>query len=343
MIMAAGLDPFGRPASGFRRIGYEAAPIAAELAAILDPDPNTAAEPVTLSNSQADAIARLDEAAASCPVKAARSREIRHHRDQSYRFGLGCDVPDDRRWRAIVSRAFARADAVAWCEAEGREDGRYLAEKAKKIAECRELLEKLTFEHRIHDTIYRHRAGQNMPGDWVADLNRAENTLEQYERIASGLAAKLNPRGAPRVIARTHFVLRIAEAYAILTGDAPQFDGGNDDGFYDEHGERQRPENKRWHDLIKAALDVTGLRRDQQVDSILNHVRQNLLIGDVDRIREIADKSPSELWAIEVGGRPGTGLEIDVGLDVVYPPQARDEAYEHPATCFIGSGGMSRS
>ncbi len=338
----ADLDPLGRPASGFRLIGYEAAPIAAELAGALDPDPTTADDLPMLTNRQVDVIGRLDEAAALCPVNSARSREVGHHRDPALRFALGCDVASERRWRAIVSRAFARADAVAWCEGNRRRDGRYLAERAEDMARCRNALLDLTFCTDLPETIFKHRAGSELPGDWVADLNRAAETLEQYETIAKGLAASINPRGRPRVVARTHFVLRIAAAYAVLTGDVPQFDGGNDDDAHDDHGQRKRPENRCWHDLIRAALDVAEIRGDQQVNSILNHARQDDLMGDVDRVRWLADQAPRDLWSIEVGSWPATGLEIDVGLDVRSPPEAREEAYEHPGTSFAGIGRLGR-
>lgn len=338
----ADLDPLGRPASGFRLIGCDAAPIAAELAVVLDPDPTTADELPILTNRQADAIGRLDEVAARCPVNSARSHGIGQHRDPALRFALGCDVATERRWRAIVLRAFARADAVAWCEGNRRLDGRYLTERAEDMARCRNALLDLMFCNDLPETILKHRAGNELPRDWVADLNRAAETLEQYETIAKGLAARFNPRGAPRVIARTHFVLRIAAAYAVLTGDVPQFDGGNDDDAHDDHGQRKRPENRRWHDLITAALDVADIRGDQQVNSILNHARQGPLIGDVERIRWIAHQEPREFWRIEVGSWPATGLEIDVGLDVRRPPETREEAYEHPRTRFAGTGRLGR-
>lgn len=345
MSPSSNLDPFGRPLSGFRRIGLEAAPIAADLGGLLDPDPNTTAttDIEVVSNWQRDALARLDEAAARCPVDAARSRGIGLHNDRSLRFALACDVDADRRWRAIVSRAFARADAVAWCDAEGKSDGRYLAETAEKISRCRTLLRDLTFDTRIHDTIVRHRAGNDALGDWVADLNKAAETLEQCETWARAVAANINRIGRRRVIARSHFVLRLAAAYAVLTGEEPQFDGGNDEDAHDDHGERKRLENRRWHELIKAALDVTGITGDGRVNSILSHAAGIADGTYVDRIRGLAAQEPRDLGSIEVGSWPATGLEVDVGLNVRSPPETRDEAYEAPGIQFIGLGGISRS
>ncbi|MBV5266083.1 hypothetical protein [Pinisolibacter aquiterrae] len=137
-------------ASGFRRLSsFPKAALVSTLAPLLDPGEvasvrhgaqalgqvEPTSRPITtdvprVSARAAEALRRLDETARVLPIDRQRMSRL-DDEPASIRFMLGLDVEDPSgRWRAVVSRAFARADAVARCLAEGIEDDAALVDWA---------------------------------------------------------------------------------------------------------------------------------------------------------------------------------------------------------------------
>lgn len=322
------------PRSGFQRhAAHVGAALVADVAAMFDPPPGTPPDHPSLTNRQSDGLARLDAFAADNPPSKKRSRLIARLPDRALRFALAVDAPETRRWHAIVARAYARADAVAWCQAEGDEDDRRLVEASEVIDRCVRELEPLrrslpsTLRRRWHADAERHAS-------WEIDLNEALSILEGTSERVWLAGAGATKSGRPPELARTHLVLRLAAAYAALTGKVPPMDGGNTGGDYDQHGPRKQPSG--WHEFVNAALDLTSVRAGTATDSILRKSAD--MDWDTDLVRDLADGSWFDHHADDGSfcGWPGTGLEAAVGLDVRHPPEDHGKAYSHPKCLYVG-------
>lgn len=351
--------------SGFRRLAsFQKAALVSTLAPLLDPgeaapaprdddlpEPGApTARPFTTNVPHfdaraAEALRRFDEIARALPIDRRRLLYAPAFDFAPVRFMCALDVGDPvGRWRAVVSRAFARADAVAWCLAEGIEDDAALVDWAERTEKALDGIEPSWRDWQDHreawlrgpvkesfDRAWRRRYFAS-PGDhdeMFDDLSAALETLAARAAAARGCAAETTEGGRTPVTYRNHFVLTLATVYALVMGEAPVFDGG-DPGDKIKVGTERKRAPSPWHPLIRAALDLTGLRggeTDKTLDAALRSAR--LTPGAIQATAATSgalSHYPSFTFS---------GFEIDVGLRLEMPT-TRADAYAHPATLYVG-------
>lgn len=350
--------------SGFRRLGYSDAIDVLEVAhACRDlPEGGT-----TSTAGESDEARALDAVAdrlwpGGVPYDPCNA-------DGATRFALAADVANHRRrLRAIVARAYARADAVAWCMAQDRDDAKALAEGARAIDEALK---------RIDPAYHRDDAHFRVSGYWVRDsspVDRIERACRadwrarlgadvqepawesDVARAAAALARKAaeireitDPRrnsGRPTTVTpRVWFVLRLALAFTFATGKRPVFDGGTPGEEYDLGGPRMY--GSPWHDLLNASLDLTGVRNKATTDAVSRSVAtaarvhpalpDNYFVMSVNRLASAVGDGGGWWRDYQAyGALPGVGLETDVGLDISRAPATREEAYRPPESLSRG-------
>ena len=367
-----GASPLLHPtaeASGLRRIEqFRDARLVSEVARLCGdlpaewPRDSLAAEPVVAPDSEAaQYLAALDAVAARLAIVLG-ARVSFAHMDDATGFALAVDVEEPTaRLRAIVSRAFARADAVAWCMIEGERDDealragadaidRALAEIAPGFPDNHEAyLDKWQWRHPdgVLGRIERGLRARRFVTDTrrVQDDDEAETIAEACAALArrATLARKAAPlrQGRPsEVVARSWFVLRLATAHAFLTGERPAFHG---DGIAAKRG-------TSWHAFVEAALDLTRVRGR---DTTAGPEDRRASFRGTDAILRAAGESSEAsrallnafLGNISAGGGsfdrrqdymmlPGDDLENEAG--VAEPPVRREDAYGALRTHYRG-------
>jgi hypothetical protein len=282
--------------------------------------------------------------------------------DEATGFALAVDVEEpSSRLRAIVSRAFARADAVAWCMIEGENDDRALSDGAAAIERA---LAEIAPAFGDHPEIFTTANAWRHPDGVLGRIERgllarqftSDRPREQDDReaevIAEALAAlarraAVTRRAAPvrqgrpyEVVARSWFVLRLATAHAFLTGERPALHG---DGDAAERG-------TSWHAFVEAALDLTRIRG---LDTTAGPEGRRASFRGTDSILRTTARSSEGsqvlldvfLGNLSVGGGgftrcqeymtfPGDDLENEAGVDD--PPVRREDAYGALRTHYRG-------
>ena len=249
---AKGLEFVGGP--GFRRLGYKNAMSPRDIRALLDPQSDDAPFLLErLTKPQRAALERLDALAPKLFSRPADKKRC----EKEVQFALGLDKRDKiERLRAIVARAYWRADSYATALAQLLDD----AQDAESFSEPLNAF----FETFAGNKVLP-RAALN-----ILDRRRLESATEKESRrddITHGLAAldsmrarlrsvveSLRQTGATPEDARFFLVLRLAEVFVIWTGRAPDFD-------YDE--KKPRKKNPEWHEFAANALTLCGLGNDR--------------------------------------------------------------------------------
>ena len=346
--------------SGFRRIEQfrdarlvsEVARLCGDLPAEWPPPSGTVGSVVAIDAEAVRCLAALDAVAARLAIVLGVHPPLAHM-DEATGFALAVDVEEPAiRLRAIVSRAFARADAVAWCMIEGESDDEALREGAEAIERALAEIAPSFADHPEDFTsawAWRHPDGVLgrierglRARRFTSDQRRAEDD-EEAEALAEACAALARRAAAARkaaparqgrpseVVARSWFVLRLATAHAFLTGERPALHG---DGDAAERG-------TSWHAFVEAALDLTRIRgRDTTAGP---EGRRASFRGTDSILRTTARSSEGSqvlldvfLGNLSVGGGgftrsqeymtlPGDDLENEAGADE--PPVRREDAY----------------
>lgn len=290
-----------KPESGFRRWeAFKNALLASDVARMCgdwpSPSPSPAPpldfdEPERVEAARPH-LAELD-AIARGGVPLARRGVFLAYPPAEVRFLLADDIDDvSARLRAIVARAYARSDAVAWGLAQVDED-------------------------------VRRRSGRELPA------------------------------GRPTTTeARTWFVLRLAVAWALLTGERPSLHGGGDKEA------ARNPRGVSWRRFAAAALNLTRTYGGVGLDSVFSRAMDANRSGTSrrpeerlpkrwfqDHIRSLADAAAgraSDPWAIHDASRrltsygelPEAGIEDDAYLGAA--PTNRAAAYAPPSSQYEG-------
>ena len=189
--------------------------------------------------------------------------------EKEVQFALGLDKQDKiERLRAIVARAFWRADSYAKALAQLFDDAKDAQrDGSKPLDRFFKIIADGAGSPFDKGSPYRGLAKAAMPHKAIDILNRRrlENPEEKEGRraaVTDGLAGLdlmrrelrtiadgLHLQGAKPADARFFFVLRLAEVFVIWTGRAPDFD-------YDEGKVRwKKPE---WHKFATSALTLCG-------------------------------------------------------------------------------------
>jgi len=350
--------------SGFRRLGYPDAKDVSEVARAcrdLPEDDSSSAVCENEAMRALDAVAdRLWSSGATHDPGLA---------DEATRFALAADVADHRRrLRAIVARAYARADAMAWCMVQDRDDVEALAEGARAIEEALKHIDPAYHPKDHHFRVGGYWVRDHSPvdrieralrADWRArpgadvqepttesDIARAAATLATAAAEIRCLADQRRKTGRPTTATpRVWFVLRLAVAFTFVTGDRPRFDGGTPGMAHDRGGPRKV--DTPWHDLLNAAMDLTGVRNGATTDavsrSVANAAKANpallkdYFVMSVDRLASAVGDGGGWWRDYQAYGTlPGAGLEIDVGLDTGGAPTTREEAYRPRESIYRG-------
>lgn len=335
----------GFPRSGFRRLSrFQDARLVADIARLCGDWPSGwASPPEGFDEPEAIEAARTHLAAlrtigARLRVSSKDRRRYLASAPEAVRFAAGDDVQGfEARLCAIVARAYARADAVAWCEAAGREDDEQLEAFANLADGFLPHLDRFRWSTR-HALVRRRYVEEGERGRWFEYAEDAFNGLTELAELARKTSSANKAPGRRREVARKFFVHRLAGVYALTTGVEPPMDGGNIGAAFDDRGGRKRRPDP-WHGFVNAALDLTGIRGGATTDSILRDAA-----GDewaVFRIRDLADDEWSRaqgLWRLEYAKLPGADIESEVGC-TPFAPTAREEAYEHPGSSYVGRTG----
>ncbi len=262
---ATGLESGG--VTGFRRLGFKNAVNPRDLRALLDPQGDDAPFSLErLTKQQQAALANLDGLATHLFLRTAEERPC----EKEVQFALGLDKQDKiERLRAIVARAFRRADSYAKALAQLFEDARDAEQFSSQLDAFFKIVgagEETPF---YKGSPYRGLAKESAPYRAIEILNRRrlESATEKEGRrddITHGLAALDSMRRELRFIAdgshlpgakpddaRFFFVLRLAEVFVIWTGRSPDFDF--------QEGEKGRKKNTEWIELSTNALMLCGL------------------------------------------------------------------------------------
>lgn len=251
-------------AAGFRRLGYKNAMNPRDMRALLDPQGDDAPYSLErLTNSQRDALESLDWLAEYLFSRAAHERLCA----KEVEFALGLDKQDKiERLRAIVARAFWRADSYANALAQSLDD----AAVAKSLVEPLNAF----FEAFAGNKVLLRAALD------ILDRRSFERATEKQERraaITDGVAAfdlmrlglggvveSLRQTGATPEDARFFFLLRLAEVFVIWTRRAPD--------FYYQRGITKFRKKMEWLQLSTNALKLCGLGADR-LDSHFRRLR----------------------------------------------------------------------
>jgi hypothetical protein len=266
---ATGLEPGGE--TGFRRLGYKNAINPRDLRALLDPQGDDA--PFSLERLTERQRAALDELDALAPKLFLRAAEEKPC-EKEVQFALGLDKQDKiERLRAIVARAFWRADSYATALAQLLDD----VKDAEKFASQMDAFFKIIGGDAetpfYKGSPFRGLAKESAPYRAIEILNRRrlESATEKEERrddITHGLTALESMRsklrgvvehqmefGATPEDARFFFLLRLAEVFVIWTGRAPD--------FYHQRGMKKLGKKTEWLQLSTNALTLCGLGADR--------------------------------------------------------------------------------
>lgn len=335
----------GEHESGFRRLPrYRKALLAAEVARLCGDLPAAWVSP-SMEDEEPQEIKMARGYIPALKAIAGKLATITRRR-QSFldlappdvRFAAGDDVVDsETRLLAIVARAYARADEVAWSEAAGAEDDVELEAFARSVGTFLPHLEQLRPFGR-HALVRRRYADEEERQRWYECAARAFEDLTALAELAGRTSSANSAPGRRREVARKFFVLRLAGVYALITGAKPPLSGGNVGAIHDEHGSNKRAPNP-WHDLINAAIDLTGIRANATTDSILQAAAAEQF--GVWKIEDLAAGEWSQgnsRWRLEYTRLPGADIENEVGLSPT-APTSREEAYEHPGTNYVGRTG----
>ncbi|MDK9698233.1 MAG: hypothetical protein OEL76_17800 [Siculibacillus sp.] len=336
----------GEHESGFRRLPrFQRALLAADVArlcgdwpAAWTPPPEGFDEPAVIEAARRH-LAALKVISARLESITRSRRAFLDLAPDDVRFAAGADVRDpEARLCAVVARAYARADAVAWSEAAGAEDDVELEAFARHAAEFLPHLERFRVVGR-HALVRRRYADEEKRRWWYECAEGAFEDLTALAEAARATSSRNSAPGRRRGVARKFFIHRLAGIYALTTGMRPPLSGGNVGAAYDDHGENKRTPNP-WHGLINAALGLTGIGGDASTDSILRDAA-----GDewaVSRIEDLADgewSRPEGRWRLEYTQLPGVDIESEIGLSPD-APMSREEAYTHPGTYHTGRTGQ---
>lgn len=238
-----------------------------DLRALLDPQSDDAPfDEGRLTKPQQTALEKLDALAPKLFLQPADKRPC----EKEVRFALGLDKQDKiERLRAIVARAFWRADSYANALAQLFDDAKDAERFLDPLDRFFEIIADGAGSPFDKGSPYRGLAKAAMPCKAIDILNRRrlENPAEEEQRraaVTDGLAALdlmrrelrtiadgLHLPGAKPDDARFFFVLRLAEVFVIWTGRAPDFDF--------EEGEKRRKRNTEWIELSTNALTLCGL------------------------------------------------------------------------------------
>ena len=268
---AKGLEFVGGP--GFRRLGYKNAMHPRDLRALLDPQGDDAPFPSErLLPGQRAALGKIEALAPKLFLRPADKRYC----EKEVQFALGLDKQDKiERLRAIVARAFWRADSYATALAQLLDDAQDAERFLDPLDRFFEIIADGAGSPFDKGSPYRGLAKAAMPHKAIDILNRRrlENPEEKEQRraaVTDGLAGLdlmrrelrtladgLHLPGAKPDDARFFFVLRLAEVFVIWTGRAPDFD-------YDKSkdGQKLRKKKPEWWEFLVKALTLSGLGGD---------------------------------------------------------------------------------
>lgn len=253
--------------AGFRRAGFPNALTPDGLCAMLTQRPSDG-DPPLLDQKTALALRCLDALADATKFL----RVSRYACDELLAFALALDVADNRaRMRAILIRAYERADEYAFAVAQAREDA--AAAKAYNGA-IGAALTALAGEER--PLLLRNTHGLD-PDSLLAELlgavgryrrEEAEALEDRRDRIVNGIIALKEAQetcvamapdvGRPTDEPRFFLALRLCEIFTVATGVEPQFN---------------KEINKRdlsWKRLLETSLQLCGLLTENEIKGTRN-------------------------------------------------------------------------
>ncbi|MEC9368469.1 MAG: hypothetical protein VX871_07230 [Pseudomonadota bacterium] len=263
--------------------------------------PNQKSEPPA---TVVEALARLDKLSSELPWTSDRHLRFLIY-DEHLAYVVGLDQPNRTlRVRTAICRAYSEADLLARAFAAERDDRSAARPLYAALADARKELPRV-------DEICSWRSENDSERACRREAIRAaESALDVVQEWLQPMAESHIRRGRREEIPKRFFVLRLAEVYALLTGDIPTFHAPEDS-------------SARWLEFVKAALEVvkypTGTQGlDRTLRSISRMTVHRWAIEDfAERARVTRTgeaRSEQNRWArqaVQFGELQSTGLLID--------------------------------
>lgn len=229
---------------------------------------------------------------------------------------LGCDQESAAdRLKAVVARAYGEAALLAEAYAGFHEDGARAGALARTIRSAAERLGSAMSES-VELLNKRRVEGADRKEDRSSDSQYVRDAIEKLSSNLEGYRDQATGAGRRADVPRRFLVTRLAEVFALLTGEAPAFHAT---GWADQENGKGSP----WERFLSASIWAVKLPTGMDgMNDLLKKIRsdfpddrdQIVHFAKIARRQRSLSKKPADRLSVEFGALGSAGMLTEYGV-----------------------------